>query len=77
MSTFQGPPKRSAGSLGISITRLAAQGRYGVDEMLGQCLHSPVGTGRATVLIVVADPLEMVYDDQCLFGTGEFVHRVS
>jgi len=54
------------------------QARDGVDEMLGQCLYIPVATGRGTVQVVAADPLgDLVHDDQCLFGTGEFVHNVS
>jgi len=47
----------------------------GVDEMVGELLHVPVGTRCATVQVVIADALDDVVDrDQCLVGTGEFVH---
>ena len=50
----------------------------GVDEMVGEGLHIPVATGRGPVEVVVADRLDdMVHHDQCLFGTGEFVHGLS
>ena len=54
------------------------EARDGVDEMLGQSLHVPVATGRGPVVVVGADRLDdIVHDDQCLFGTGEFVHGSS
>jgi hypothetical protein len=50
----------------------------GVDEMVGEGLHIPVATGSTTVEVVGADRLDnMVHNDQCLFGTGEFVHGLS
>ena len=55
--------------------RGGAEARDRVDEMLCQGLHIPVATGSGTVEVVGADrPDDIVHDDQCLFGTGEFVH---
>ena len=67
--------------------RLRHSGRYigggteagdRVDEMVGEGLHIPVATGRGPVQVVGTDRLDdVVHNDQCLFGTGEFVHRLS
>jgi len=47
----------------------------GVDEMVGELQHVPVGTRCAKVQVVVADALDDVMDcHQCLVGPGEFVH---
>jgi hypothetical protein len=49
-----------------------------VDEMLCESLHIPVATGSRPVEVVAADrPDDMMHGDQCLFGTGEFVHGSS
>jgi hypothetical protein len=46
--------------------------------MVGQGLHIPVVTRRGAVHVVGADRLDdMAQHDQCLFGTGEFIHSVS
>jgi hypothetical protein len=58
--------------------RGATKAGDGVDEMLGERRHVEVATGRRTVEVVGADrPDNMVHHDQCLFGTGEFVHWSS
>jgi hypothetical protein len=50
----------------------------GVDEMVGQGLHTPVATQRGEVHVVGADRLDdTVQHAQCLFDTGEFIHGVS
>jgi len=51
------------------------QTRDRVDEMVCEGLHIPVATGIRTLEVIGADlPDDMVHDDQCQFGTGEFVH---
>jgi hypothetical protein len=52
------------------------EARDGVDEMLGEGLHVLVAV-CGTVHVVIADRLDhMVHRNQCLFGTGEFIHGV-
>jgi hypothetical protein len=56
----------------------STEARDGVDEMVGEGRHIPIATGRAAVEIAVADRLDhMLRDDQCLFGTDEFVEGRS
>jgi hypothetical protein len=46
--------------------------------MVGERLHIPVATGCGTVEVDAADRLgDVVQEDQCLFGTGKFVHGPS
>ena len=59
-------------------TRSSAEAGDGVDDVVDEGLYVEVGTGRATVEAVGVDRLDdFGYHDQCLFGTGEFVHRLS
>jgi hypothetical protein len=58
--------------------RGGAKASDGVDQMVGEGRHIEVATGCSTVQVVVADRLDDIMDDdQCLFGTGEFVHELS
>jgi hypothetical protein len=55
-----------------------SQARDRVEEMISEGCHIEVATGRGAVQVVAPDHLDDIAKRaQCLFGTREFVRRLS